>query len=147
MDEGKNQKPNKAQPSPAAAAPQQTTFDSSCPLFNQSMGSLNPNIRERILKRLEAFVSYKMASPMQAFGSSDYLFASESPLKGYKHAHLTGDHSLVYTYDGKKNRFYLYGVFTHADLGTAPGASRSNKIQAAMGQKLAGPLGQFSNPA
>lgn len=73
------------------------------------------------------FMDVKRANPTQPFGSSDTPFTGggkfQKAVPGLRHAHLTQDLSVVYRVDG--NNIYLYGFFTHQELGTGtPGNIR-----------------------
>lgn len=73
-----------------------------------------------IKKKFRDFMEIKRANPNQLFGSSDKLFLSSgnfiNQVPGLRHAHITFDLSIVYKVVG--NEIYLYGFFTHDDLGT-----------------------------
>lgn len=73
-----------------------------------------------IRKKFRDFMELKRANPMAPFGSSDKSFSSDgifnSVIPGLRHAHITFDLSIVYKLIG--NQIYLYGFFTHDDLGT-----------------------------
>lgn len=62
----------------------------------------------------------KRENPNQPFGSSDKAFTGAGNfakmVPGLKHAHITHDLSVVYKVIG--NEVYLYGFFTHDELGT-----------------------------
>ena len=66
------------------------------------------------------------------FGSSDKLFAPDSPLgrsvPSLRHIHITHDISLVYRIHGGNPTYVdLYGFYTHDDLGSAPGGGSKPK--------------------
>jgi hypothetical protein len=67
----------------------------------------------------------KRANPNGSFGSSDKPFVQKGVIAGHvpglKHAHLTHDLSLVYKVE--QNQVFLYGFFTHDELGTGQPAS------------------------
>ena len=67
----------------------------------------------------------KRADPNQPFGGSDTPFRSAghfgAQVPGIKHAHITQDLSIVYKVQG--NQVFLYGFFTHDDLGTGSPAN------------------------
>jgi len=71
------------------------------------------------------FMEVKRNNPMQQFGSSDTSFISAGNLakavSGLRHAHITQDVSIVYKIAG--NQIYLYGFYTHDELGTGNPAS------------------------
>lgn len=73
-----------------------------------------------IRKKFRDFMELKRANPTAPFGSSDKTFNSDgffnAFVPGLRHAHITFDLSIVYKVVG--NQIYLYGFFTHDDLGT-----------------------------
>lgn len=77
-----------------------------------------------ILGRIEEFKKVKEDNPLAQFGADDkFLGASASGFKRRlpkaRKAKLTKDISIVYELSGKDpTTVKLYGVFTHADLGT-----------------------------
>jgi mRNA-degrading endonuclease YafQ of YafQ-DinJ toxin-antitoxin module len=76
----------------------------------------NPSLKSKF----QDFMEIKRQNPRQPFGGSDTAFASKAPLglaiPNLRHAHITQDLSVIYRVAG--NNIYLYGFFTHADLGT-----------------------------
>lgn len=60
----------------------------------------------------------KRVDPMALFGSSDKLFTGvfTKTIPGLRHAHITSDLSIVYKVS--RGEVYLYGFFTHDELGT-----------------------------
>jgi hypothetical protein len=66
------------------------------------------------------FMEVKRKNPNTPFGSSDKPFVPNgkygTAVPGLRHAHITHDLSIVYKVDGTD--IYLYGFYTHADLGT-----------------------------
>ena len=69
------------------------------------------------------FINTKTANPMQQFGGSDTSFTSGGHLAQaipkLRHAHLNSDVSIVYKIHGNNPTFIdLYGLFSHAELGT-----------------------------
>ena len=93
-----------------------------------------PKIREK----LRQFMEHKRHNPDQSWGGSDKFFKPGAvfynSIPGIRHAHLTHDLSVVYRV-GKQNEIYLYGVFTHDDLGM--GTPANIKRQQAISTKLA----------
>jgi len=71
------------------------------------------------------FMDTKRQNPQASYGSSDKLFKSNGKfavrVPGIKHAHITHDLSVVYKVEG--NNIYLYGFFTHDELGTGQPAN------------------------
>lgn len=89
------------------------------PLYKATYSVLihpNPALR----KKFREFMAVKRHDPYAQFGSSDTSFSSNgifnTVIPGLRHAHLTRDLSIVYRID--HNQVYLYGFFTHKDLGT-----------------------------
>lgn len=84
---------------------------------------------------LQAFRAAKEKNPLAKFGSSDYPFSNEGHFKGFLHAKLTQDLSVVYKMYGANPRIIdIYGVYSHAELGTGNPANK--KIQKQMGQRF-----------
>jgi len=93
-----------------------------------------------VLQKIAEFERAKAANPLAPFGSSDKPFASEGVYKNYlqkaRKAHLSPDISVVYELSGRNpTTIKLYGVFTHADLGT--GQPANMKIQKNMAKRMA----------
>lgn len=85
-----------------------------------------------IRARLRDFMEIKRHNPMQPVGSSDKLFSGEgkfsNAVPGLRHAHLTFDLSVVYRVEGKNPTVvYLYGFYTHDDLGTGQPSNRNRQ--------------------
>lgn len=103
-------------------------------------GQVNPENPQRIrgatLEALKRFLDIKRANPRQPAGRKDTPFLPDGPIgekvPGMWHAHLNSDISICYRVEG--NTLYLYGMFSHEDLGT--GASNRLK-QKSMGQRFA----------
>lgn len=79
-------------------------------------------------QKVQQFIQFKMANPIQQYGGSDTPMAKGAPMglaiKGLRHAHLTRDVSLYYTIEGRDPiLFKLYGLFTHRDSGTGTPAN------------------------
>lgn len=95
-----------------------------------------PNIGQKI----EEFKRFKAANPLAQYGSNDKPFAPTGIYKQHlpkaMKAHLTQDISIIYELSGRNPTVIkLYGVFTHADLGT--GQPPNIKIQKNMAKRLA----------
>lgn len=109
------------------------------PLWKESVASAlkdTPNILTKIIE----FKNSKEANPIGSFGNNDKTFTVGSPLYAYlpkaRKAHLSSDMSIIYELSGKNPTVIkLYGVVTHADLGTG---SRNIKKQKSVGKRLAG---------
>lgn len=83
--------------------------------------------------KLIDFIRTKSENPTQRFGSSDYQFTSDAPLGGklkLSHAHLSQDVCVVYRIKGKPPTLYLFGLFSHKELGT--GNTANIKLQKSM---------------
>lgn len=102
-----------------------------CPLFLKTMQA-HPEAQQG----LQQFIKFKMATPLQPFGSKDYPFKA-GPLKGIPHASLGYDLRLLYTISGKDpNVIRLIGAFTHAETGTEMG-NNSDKMQKKLAVQIA----------
>lgn len=82
------------------------------------------------------FIEVKRKNPNAPYGSSDKAFAANgnygSAIPGLRHAHITHDLSIVYRVDGKN--IYLYGFYTHDELGT--GNPANMRKQASMADRF-----------
>jgi hypothetical protein len=93
-----------------------------------------------ILQKITEFKTQKEQNPMAPFGTKDRPFNTDGIYKQYLpkalKAHLTQDMSIIYELSGRNpTTIKLYGVFTHADLGT--GQPANIKIQKNMAKRLA----------
>lgn len=83
------------------------------------------------------FMDTKRQNPQALYGSSDKLFRPDGKfgkkIQGIRHAHITHDLSIVYKVVG--NNIFLYGFFTHDDLGT--GTPANTRRQDAMSSRFA----------
>jgi mRNA-degrading endonuclease YafQ of YafQ-DinJ toxin-antitoxin module len=95
-----------------------------------SIGRLGPKEAEQVNKRLQDFINLKKNNPLALFGRTDNIFKSDTTLRGFRHCHLGLDLVLIYKYDGKKNQFCLFGVYTHDDIGI--GQPRNSRRQDSM---------------
>jgi mRNA-degrading endonuclease YafQ of YafQ-DinJ toxin-antitoxin module len=107
-------------------------------LWNDSLRSAVKDTPS-VLQKIADFKRSKAENPLNLFGTSDKPFAAEGIYKNYlqkaRKAHLTPDISLVYELSGRNpTTIKLYGVFTHADLGTGQPANK--KIQKNMATRL-----------
>jgi hypothetical protein len=88
--------------------------------------------KDRIKLELKKFVDFKNSNPANGsvagvysgFGDSDRRFRSKgkfaNKIDGISHAHLTHNVSIVYLIDN--GVLYLYGIYSHDDIGTgSPG--------------------------
>ena len=81
---------------------------------------------------IKEFRRSKLDNPLAPFGNSDYPFSNEGHFRGYLHAKMTQDISLIYTRSGSDPRvFKLYGVYSHAELGTGNPANPRKQKSAA----------------
>ena len=82
------------------------------------------------------FMDVKRTNPNTPYGSSDKPFAANgnygSAVPGLRHAHITHDLSIVYRVDGRN--IYLYGFYTHDELGT--GNPANMRKQASMADRF-----------
>jgi hypothetical protein len=109
------------------------------PMWEQSLSAAikdSPNV----IKKLKEFQALKASTPMKAFGTNDKPFAPAGIFKQYLpkalKAHLTPDISIIYELSGRNpTRIKLYGVFTHAEMGT--GQPPNMKIQKNLAKRLA----------
>lgn len=100
-----------------------------CILFQETMEKYAnyPAVREKLAN----FILTKTENPQMRFGAKDYPFTNEGNLKGYHHAGITKDISIVYKLGGQgaNKTLDLYGLFSHHELGTGqPGNPK--KVQA-----------------
>lgn len=93
----------------------------------------NPSLK----KKFATFMDIKRKDPNAQAGGSDTTFTSGGPfireVPGLKHAHITQDISIVYKVVG--NEVYLYGFYTHKELGT--GQPQNINRERAMAKKFA----------
>jgi mRNA-degrading endonuclease YafQ of YafQ-DinJ toxin-antitoxin module len=91
---------------------------------------------DKIRRKFQEFMHAKRNDPRAPFGSSDKPFVSQgkfgTQIPGLRHAHITHNISVVYRVVG--NQLYLYGFFTHDDLGTGnpPNLKRQNTLAQTM---------------
>lgn len=95
--------------------------------------------KPNILQKIKEFRDIKQENPLAAFGTNDGTFIPGGIYKSYlpkaRKAHLTQDHSIIYELSGRDPTVVkLYGVFTHAALGT--GNTPNPKIQKNMAKRL-----------
>lgn len=90
---------------------------------------------EQLKAKFREFMEVKRNNPLQPFGSSDKQFRGDgyftAAVSGIKHAHITHDLSIVYKVEGKNpTQIYLYGFYTHDDLGTGqpPNKNRQSSM-------------------
>lgn len=93
-----------------------------------------------ILQKIKEFMDSKQRDPLAQFGGNDKPFVSTGIFKQYLpkalKAHLSSDISIIYELSGRNpTKIKLYGVFTHAQLGT--GQPANIKIQKNMAKRLA----------
>lgn len=90
----------------------------------------NPKLRNKF----RDFMEIKRNNPNAPFGGRDIAFASTGnftkAIPGIKHAHITGDISIVYKVTG--NQIFLYGFFTHDEIGIGQPANINKQKSAAL---------------
>lgn len=93
-------------------------------------------VRGPILNNLKDFLTLKRDNPRAAYGSSDKPFTGKGnfagAIPGLAHAHLSFDLSIVYRIE--HNVLYLYGIYSHDQLGT--GQPPKMNVQKSMAQKF-----------
>lgn len=79
---------------------------------------------------MKQFILFKKDTPTAMFGRKDSFFSgSGSPLKGFLHAGLTNDISVIYNVGGANPTVLrLYAIGTHDELGTSPHAKGNNRM-------------------
>jgi len=108
------------------------------PMWIESLESAvmdTPNV----IRKIESFRHAKAENPLAPFGTNDKSFTPNGIYKKYLpkafKAHLTPDISIIYELSGRNPTVIkLYGVFTHADMGT--GQPPNIKIQKNMAKRL-----------
>lgn len=103
-----------------------------CPLFYETLKK-----RSGLDSLIADFIKFKTSNPLATYGHSDYPFR-HGKLKGYGHAKLTRDISIIYTLTGNDPKYLkLYGVFSHADLGTSnpPNLNKQNSVATRLGNQ------------
>lgn len=105
------------------------------PLYQRTK-ALRVDPYDKIRRKFQEFMHTKRANPIAMFGSKDQPFVGSGrygqAIPGLRHAHITHDLSIVYRIAGRE--IYLYGFFTHDDLGT--GTPPNLKRQEAMAAQL-----------
>lgn len=96
-----------------------------CKLFDKTFAKATKQVQSKF----KDFVNWKKDHPHEKFGSSDYAFSRGGHLSGFSHAKLNFDVSIVYKVD--KDIIYLYGVFSHDDIGTGQPANINKQDSAA----------------
>ena len=90
-----------------------------------------------IRSKFRDFMELKRWSPSSSFGKSDKPFSSDAfytrAIPGLKHAHITFDLSILYKI--VNNELWLYGFYTHDELGT--GQPSNIRKQSSMASYLA----------
>lgn len=108
------------------------------PLWDESLADAikdTPNI----VQKIKEFTAFKSQNPVSSYNVGDRPFKGEGIYRQYLpkavKAHLTRDISIIYELSGRNPIVIkLYGVFTHADLGT--GNPANLKIQKNMAKRL-----------
>lgn len=74
-----------------------------------------------IRRKFADFMELKRWNPNQTFGKSDNFFSGGGPIgqiaAELRHAHITHDLSILYKLEG--GTIWLYGFYTHNELGTS----------------------------
>lgn len=105
------------------------------PLYQETK-AFYERTQPEIKKLLGEFLDSKRKNPLAPFGSKDYPFKNVGHYRGFMHAHLTRDVSVVYTLSGKDPHVIsLYMIASHADLGTSNPPNLKKQTQ--VGKKLA----------
>lgn len=78
-------------------------------------------VRGAALSSLKNFLTAKRENPRQPYGGSDTPFISKGPFGGLSHAHITQDLSVIYKVEN--GTVYLYGIYSHGNLGTGTPAN------------------------
>jgi mRNA-degrading endonuclease YafQ of YafQ-DinJ toxin-antitoxin module len=99
-----------------------------CKFYEKTLGKQEASVKNKI----KEFMVFKHATPRDKFGSSDYAFSASGHFAGFWHAKLSFDISIIYKIEG--GFCYLYGVFSHDDIGT--GQPPNKNKQATIGKKL-----------
>jgi len=101
----------------------------------------HPSQKELIKSKLYDFIAFKTEHPANGnipglhpgYGSSDKRFSSEgnftNKISDISHAHLTHNISIVYRIDG--GILYLFGVYTHDEIGTGTPSNKNRQNQMA----------------
>lgn len=109
------------------------------PYWEQSLSSVMKD-SPQIVNKIKDFRELKSKNPMDPFGSTDRSFVGSGIFKQYLpkalKAHLTPNISIIYELSGRNpTTIKLYGVFTHAGMGT--GQPQNIKIQRNLAKRLA----------
>lgn len=96
---------------------------SDCPLYTESVEKY-----KSLKTKIGQFIRCKQDNPIQKFGTSDYPMSG--PYKGLRHAHLSGDISIIYEMIGSNPHILkLYGLFSHEELGTGVPSKKRKQVQ------------------
>lgn len=100
-----------------------------CPMFAKTYDAYKRD--SAIMDVFAEFLTAKRNDPMGRFGNKDRPFVA-GDLKGYLHAGLSYDVSVVYTISGKNPHVLtLLGIFSHDELGTGNPPRNNLQKQAA----------------
>lgn len=120
----------KSNNTPVAAAPARKVRILTSPMFWSSYENHKRN--KVVVDALSKFVQAKRDNPLAPYGAKDYPFRGDGPLKGFGHAGLTFDVSVIYTISGRDPHVIrLLGVFSHDELGTGQPAAINRQKKAA----------------
>ena len=108
--------------------------------FNKTLVKFSDQ-KDRIKLELRKFIDFKNSSPANGsvpgvysgFGDRDKRFRTKgkfgNKIDGISHAHLTHNISIVYLIDNSV--LYLYGIYSHDDIGTGSPANINRQEQMA----------------
>ena len=103
-------------------------------LFDKTVKKYAKN--PQVVGKLEEFIHFKSANPVEPFGAKDYPMVKKGPwgiVDGLRHAALTQDVSVFYSV--KSGDLRLYGVFSHKEAGIGNTANVKTQKQLASTMK------------
>lgn len=106
-----------------------------CDAYVDSVAKYKGN--QQVLAAFREFIDFKSREPLALFGGKDRPFTGNGSLRGYIHAGITRDISIIYKISGRDPHVIsLYGLYTHNDIGTGtPGRPQLTAKMAAMFNK------------
>lgn len=106
-----------------------------CDAYVDSVAKYKGN--QQVLAAFREFIDFKSKEPLALFGGKDRPFTGNGSLRGYIHAGITRDISIIYKISGRDPHIIsLYGLYTHNDIGTGtPGRPQLTAKMAAMFNK------------
>lgn len=108
---------------------------SRCALFEEALARYKNN--QRVIDAFNHFVLHKAQNAMTPFGSKDRPFPG-GRLKGFIHAGLTHDVSIIYKISGRNpSVVYLYTIASHDESGTGqpPNLKRQDQLLKRIGNQ------------